>query len=49
MKKGKKAKKIKANGSVPSITEGYKHTLNAFLKSLENPKLYILISQVLIK
>jgi hypothetical protein len=34
------AKKIKANGSVPSITEGYKHTLNAFLKSLENPKLY---------
>jgi hypothetical protein len=34
------AKKIKANGSVPSVTEGYKHTLNAFLKSLENPKLY---------
>jgi hypothetical protein len=34
------AKKLKANGSVSSITEGYKHTLNAFLKGLENPKLY---------
>ncbi len=34
------AKKLKVNGSVSSITEGYKHTLNAFLKSLSNPKLY---------
>ena len=34
------AKKLKINGSVSSITEGYKHTLNAFLKGLENPKLY---------
>jgi hypothetical protein len=34
------AKKYKANGTVPSITEGYQHTLNAFLRSLSNPKLY---------
>jgi hypothetical protein len=34
------AKKLKAGGNVASITEGYKHTLNAFLKGLENPKLY---------
>ena len=34
------AKKLKVIGSVSSITEGYKHTLNAFLKSLSNPKLY---------
>lgn len=34
------AKKLKANGNVSSITEGYKHTLNAFLKGLSNPKLY---------
>ena len=34
------AKKLKASGNVSSITEGYKHTLNAFLKGLSNPKLY---------
>jgi len=34
------AKKLKVNGSVASVTEGYKHTLNAFLKGLTNPKLY---------
>jgi hypothetical protein len=34
------AKKLKATGNVASITEGYKHTLNAFLKGLDNPKLY---------
>ena len=34
------AKKLKAGGTVSSITEGYKHTLNAFLKSLSNPNLY---------
>ena len=34
------AKKLKSGGSVSSITEGYKHTLNAFLKSLSSPKLY---------
>jgi hypothetical protein len=34
------AKKLKVNGSVSSVTEGYKHTLNAFLKGLTNPKLY---------
>ena len=34
------ANKLKINGNVSSITEGYKHTLNAFLKSLANPKLY---------
>lgn len=34
------AKKLKATGSVASITEGYKHTLNAFIKGLDNPKLY---------
>jgi hypothetical protein len=34
------AKKMKATGNVSSITEGYKHALNAFLKSLNNPKLY---------
>lgn len=34
------AKKLKVNGAVGSITEGYKHTLNAFLKGLTNPNLY---------
>ena len=34
------AKKLKVSGSVSSITEGYKHTLNAFLMGLTNPKLY---------
>ena len=34
------AKKLKEGGSVSSITDGYKHTLNAFLKSLTNAKLY---------
>ena len=34
------AKKLKVNKSVASITEGYKHTLNAFLKSLDNLVLY---------
>ncbi len=34
------AKKLHVGGSVSSITEGYKHTLNAFLKSLTSPKLY---------
>lgn len=34
------AKKLKASGNVSSVTEGYKHTLNAFLKGLDNPKLY---------
>jgi hypothetical protein len=34
------AKKLKTQSSVSSITEGYKHTLNAFLKGLNNPKLY---------
>jgi hypothetical protein len=33
-------KKLKVNGSVPSITEGYKHALNAFIKSLGNARLY---------
>ena len=33
-------KKLKANGNVVSVTEGYKHALNAFIKSLSNPKLY---------
>ncbi len=34
------AKKLKAHGNVHSVTEGYKHTLNAFLKGLNKPKLY---------
>jgi hypothetical protein len=34
------AKKYKALGTVASITEGYKHTLNAFLRSLDKPILY---------
>jgi hypothetical protein len=34
------AKKLKAGGKVSSVTEGYKHTLNAFLKGLSNPNLY---------
>jgi len=34
------AKKLKISGSACSITEGYKHTLNAFIKSLDNPNLY---------
>lgn len=34
------AKTLKANGNVASVTEGYKHALNAFIKSLDNPKLY---------
>jgi hypothetical protein len=33
-------KKLKVNGSVPSVTEGYKHALNAFIKSMSNAKLY---------
>ena len=33
-------KKLKVNGSVPSVTEGYKHALNAFIKSLGNASLY---------
>lgn len=33
-------KKLKINGKVGSITEGYKHALNAFLKSLSNDNLY---------
>jgi hypothetical protein len=33
-------KKLKASGNVVSVTEGYKHALNAFIKSLSNPKLY---------
>jgi hypothetical protein len=34
------AKKLKVNKNVASITEGYKHALNAFLKSLDNAELY---------
>lgn len=34
------AKKLRAQSSVGSVTEGYKHTLTAFLKGLNNPKLY---------
>lgn len=34
------ARKLKSAGNVSSVTEGYKHTLNAFLQSLSNPKLY---------
>ena len=34
------AKKFKVSGAVSSVTEGYKHALNAFLKGLNNPKLY---------
>lgn len=34
------ANKLKINGNVSSITEGYKHTLNAFIKGLNNPDLY---------
>lgn len=34
------AKKLHTDGSVSSVTDGYKHTLNAFLKSLASPKLY---------
>lgn len=34
------AKKLRTNGTVHSVTEGYKHTLNAFLHGVENPKLY---------
>ena len=34
------AKKLKVNKNVASITEGYKHALNAFLKSLDNADLY---------
>ena len=34
------AKKFKVSGAVSSVTEGYKHALNAFLKGLTNPKLY---------
>lgn len=33
-------KKLKVNGSVASVTEGYKHALNAFIKSLSNARLY---------
>lgn len=34
------ATKLKINGSCSSITEGYKHALNAFIKGLNNAKLY---------
>lgn len=34
------AKRIKNDGNVSSITEGYKHTLNAFLQGMSDPKLY---------
>ena len=34
------AKKLKISGSASSITEGYKHTLNAFLNGLKTPKIY---------
>jgi hypothetical protein len=34
------AKKLRVNNSVTSVTEGYKHALNAFLKSMEKPELY---------
>lgn len=34
------AKKLKINKSCASITEGYKHSLNAFIKGLNNAKLY---------
>lgn len=33
-------KKLKTGGTASSVTEGYKHALNAFIKSLSNPKLY---------
>lgn len=34
------ARKLKTNGASSSITEGYKHALNAFLHGVDNPKLY---------
>ena len=34
------SKKMKIDGKVSSITEGYKHTLNAFIQGLNNAKLY---------
>jgi hypothetical protein len=34
------AKKLRTNKSVTSITEGYKHALNAFIQGIENPKSY---------
>ena len=34
------AKKMRTDGSVTSITEGYKHTLNAYLQGIENNKVY---------
>jgi hypothetical protein len=34
------AKKLRTNKNVSSITEGYKHALNAFMQGIENPKLY---------
>jgi hypothetical protein len=34
------AKKFKTDKRVKSITEGYKHTLNAFIQGIDNPKLY---------
>lgn len=34
------AKKLRTNKSVNSITEGYKHALNAYMQGIENPKLY---------
>ena len=33
-------KKLRTNKSASSITEGYKHALNAFLQGVENPKTY---------
>lgn len=34
------AKRLHTSGKVDSITDGYKHSVNAYLKSLDNPKLY---------
>jgi hypothetical protein len=34
------AKHLYTKGSVESLTEGYKHSLNAFLQGIDNPKAY---------
>lgn len=34
------AKKLKINQKVHNITEGYKHTLNAYIQGIDNPALY---------
>lgn len=34
------AKKAKADKKTTNITEGYKHSLNAYIRGVENPKLY---------